>query len=362
MRCVGKLLDLVNRYYELQLCYAELKAFGADNIQHDLLNNSFVFDCEDVERLLFRSSWLSEINGKKTFIYEVIQACRKIIWKYSDLWFAHLAYPFKARMRPQVARSLINITCPEEQGVILDPFCGSGTTNTEAYLCGLDSVGIDIIPFYVYMSEAKIQFFKKEIAFNTVVGGNNNHPLLSVIHSACTLLRTKNKYEKRVSEIIELQKIYFEKIREKVPRTKHEFLVGTATDIPYPSEHFDAIVCSPPYGSAIDYTKENPGPEEMMEIPEELKPYLVLTKDEASWKKLMADAFSEMYRVLKKGGRLAIIIGNQKKKGKIVDYVGWSKKKLEEWDFKTLYQFTELISSTGTRNILNDEILIFEKR
>ncbi|MHC1635853.1 MAG: TRM11 family SAM-dependent methyltransferase [Candidatus Methanospirareceae archaeon] len=358
-------MDIINRYYELQLCYAELKAFGANKIEHDLLNNSFIFDGGDIEKLLFRSSWLSEIDGEKTFIQEVIQACRKIIWKYSDLWFSHIAYPFKARMRPQVARSLINITCPKEEGCILDPFCGSGTTNTEAYLCGLDSVGVDIIPFYVYMSEAKIQFFKKEIIFNPVANENNNHPLLNVIHSACTLLKTKFKYEKRASEIIELQRIYFEKIREKIQfaeRTRHEFVVGTATDIPYPSEYFDGIVCSPPYGSAIDYTKENPGPKELMEIPEELKPSLILTKDEQSWKKLMKEAFSEMHRVLKKGGRLAIIIGNQKKKEKIIDYVGWSKKKLMDTGFRMLYQFTELISSTGTRNILNDEILIFEKK
>ena len=364
MTHTGELLDIVNRYYELQLCYAELKAFGATKIEHDILNNSFIFNDGDTDKLLFRSSWLSEIDGERTFIQEVIQACRKIIWKYSDLWFSHIAYPFKARMRPQVARSLINITCPESEATILDPFCGSGTTCTEAYLCGLNSVGIDIVPFYAYMSEAKIKFFEQEIIFNPIANENNSHPLLDVIHAACTLLRTKFKYEKRASEIIELQRIYFEQIRDKLyshGKTEHKFLVGTATDIPFPSGHFDAVVCSPPYGSAIKYEEENPGPEKMMAIPDELKQYQILTKDEESWKNLMTDAFSEMYRVLKKSGRLAIIIGNQKRKGEIVDYVGWAREKLMDMGFKPLYQFTELISSTGTRNILNDEILIFEK-
>ena len=231
------------------------------------VNNSFIFNDCDIDNLLFRSSWLSEIDGERTFIQEVIQACRKIIWKYSDLWFSHIAYPFKARMRPQVARSLINITCPNSEGVVLDPFCGSGTTCTEAYLCGLNSVGIDIVPFYAYMSEAKIKFFEQEIIFNPIANENNSHPLLDVIHAACTLLRTKFKYEKRASEIIELQRIYFEQIRDKLyshGKTEHKFLVGTATDIPFPSGHFNAVVCSPPYGSAIKYEEENPGPEKMM--------------------------------------------------------------------------------------------------
>ena len=364
MTHTGKILDLVNRYYELQLCYAELKAFGATEIEHDILNNSFIFSDCDIDKLLFRSSWLSEIDGERTFIQEVIHACRKIIWRYSDLWLSHIAYPFKARMRPQVARSLINITCPESEATILDPFCGSGTTNAEAYLCGLNSVGIDIMPFYTYMSEAKIRFFEQEIIFNPIASENNGHPLLDVIHAACTLLKTKFKYEKRVSEIIELQRIYFDQIRDKLRshgKTEHKFIVGTATDIPFPAGHFDAIVCSPPYGSAIKYEEENPGPEKMMEMPDELKQYQILTKDEESWKNLMTDAFSEMYRVLKKSGRLAIIIGNQKRKGEIVDYVGWAREKFTGMGFKQLYQFTELISSTGTRNILNDEILIFEK-
>lgn len=355
---VGKLLDLVNRYYELQLCYAELEALGARDITLDIMDGTMLFDVDDPSTLLFRSSWLCDIDGEKTFIGEIIDASRKIIWRYSDLWCAHLAYPFKARMRPQVARSLINIVCPKKEGIILDPFCGSGTTNVEAYLCGLDSVGMDIIPFYTFMSEAKIRFYEEEIDFG--LGKMGKHPILKVVHAACTLLRTKFKYEKRVEELKVLQEIYF-RFKDKVPKTKHEFRVASATEIPYPSGYFDGIVCSPPYGSAIQYEKENPGPKEMMEIPSDLKPYVVLTKDEQSWKSLMLLALEEMKRVLKPHGRLAIVIGNQKRAGEIVDYVGWTKKQLLSMGFELLYQLTELISSTGTRNILNDEIMVFEK-
>ena len=39
-------------------------------------------------------------------------------------------------------------TCPEE-GVVLDPFCGTGTTNLVAFQLGRKSVGIDISPEYL---------------------------------------------------------------------------------------------------------------------------------------------------------------------------------------------------------------------
>lgn len=352
------MLDLVNRYYELQLAYAELKEFGCENIEHYIIENSFIFDYYgDQKKLIDRTSFFATINGKQTFLCEILEKCREIICKYSDLWFSHLAYPFKARMRPQVARSLINIVCPSGEGVILDPFCGSGTTNTESFLLGLNSVGIDIIPFYVFMSKAKISFFTNEIGFFS-----DSHPLCMVVHSACTLLKTKFKYEKRIDEIKRLQEIYMENFSSRVKPSEHKFLVGSATNIEFPDNTFDGVVTSPPYGSAISYEQENPGPPEMMKIPEKLKEFKILTKDEQSWKDLMKRAFKEIYRVLKPNARFAIIIGNQKRKGQIVDYVNWTIDELKSLGFSKMYQFTELISSTGTRNILSDEILIFRKK
>jgi len=356
LNLVAKLMDNVNRYYELQLCYAELCSLGAKNVSFDLLNDSFTFEAsqEVCDSILYRSSWLKSLNGTPTLLAQMIEECREVVWEYSGLWFPHLSYPFKARMRPQTARSLINITCPKG-GWVLDPFLGSGTTSVEAFLLGVNSVGIDIVPFYVFMSEAKIRFFDTKISplFN-------KHPLQTVILVATTMLKTKSSYGKRLGEMVELQQA-FEKFKEKIKPSTHVFHNGTATEIPYPDNFFDGVVTSPPYGSAIDYLKENPGPRDLMEIPGKLKPFLVLTKDEQNWKNLMEKAIQETHRVLKPGGKLAIIIGNQKRKGKEVDLVGWMKNTLTNLGFRKHFEFTELISSTGTRNILTDKVLTYKK-
>jgi DNA modification methylase len=45
-------------------------------------------------------------------------------------------------------------TCPEG-GLVLDPFCGTGTTNLVAFQLGRKSVGIDISPAYVEIARAR---------------------------------------------------------------------------------------------------------------------------------------------------------------------------------------------------------------
>jgi DNA modification methylase len=48
-------------------------------------------------------------------------------------------------------------TCPPD-GIVLDPFCGTGTTNLVAYQLGRKSVGIDISPKYVAMARERFPF------------------------------------------------------------------------------------------------------------------------------------------------------------------------------------------------------------
>ena len=48
-------------------------------------------------------------------------------------------------------------TCPED-GIVIDPFCGTGTTNLVAYGLGRKSVGIDISGDYVAHAEERCRF------------------------------------------------------------------------------------------------------------------------------------------------------------------------------------------------------------
>jgi tRNA G10 N-methylase Trm11 len=66
----------------------------------------------------------------------------------------HGLFRYPAKYLPQIARALLE-ECVAPGARILDPFAGSGTTLTEAALMGVRSVGLDLNPLAVLLSNAK---------------------------------------------------------------------------------------------------------------------------------------------------------------------------------------------------------------
>jgi DNA modification methylase len=56
-----------------------------------------------------------------------------------------------------LCKTPILTTCPEE-GIVLDPFCGTGTTNYVAFCLGRKSVGIDVSAEYIKMATERCRF------------------------------------------------------------------------------------------------------------------------------------------------------------------------------------------------------------
>ncbi|OYT75243.1 MAG: DNA methyltransferase [Armatimonadetes bacterium JP3_11] len=71
----------------------------------------------------------------------------------------HCYHLYPAMMIPQVARRLIRLYGNAGE-LLLDPFCGSGTSLVEARLAGLDAIGIDLNPFAVFLARAKVTDFE----------------------------------------------------------------------------------------------------------------------------------------------------------------------------------------------------------
>lgn len=69
---------------------------------------------------------------------------------------SHCFHNYPAMMIPQVARRLIqNYGPPSRTGILLDPFCGSGTSLVEAKVYGLNAYGIDINPLARLLARVK---------------------------------------------------------------------------------------------------------------------------------------------------------------------------------------------------------------
>ena len=74
----------------------------------------------------------------------VVRAFTEADWSFSQARSQRELHPYPARFIPEIPRQALGILNP--QGVVIDPFCGSGTTLFEATRIGLNSVGIDLNP------------------------------------------------------------------------------------------------------------------------------------------------------------------------------------------------------------------------
>lgn len=66
----------------------------------------------------------------------------------------HGIHEYKGKFNPQVVRALTNVV-DMDASVLIDPFCGSGTSLIEAVRLGIGAVGVDRSPMAVFLASAK---------------------------------------------------------------------------------------------------------------------------------------------------------------------------------------------------------------
>lgn len=83
---------------------------------------------------------------------------KEVDWNFTDAPAnrgIHAIHPYPAKFIPQIPRQLIKLYYPGDESIILDPFCGSGTTLVEAIALGLNAWGIDLHPLACLITRVK---------------------------------------------------------------------------------------------------------------------------------------------------------------------------------------------------------------
>jgi len=393
-----ELFPSVNELFELELAHLEYKSLSG-------------------EQLLERTAYIKSVDNKFSNHYllysnnsEKIHADRSSATQayfeegqFSTGYATHGLFPYRGKFHPQLIKGLINILNIQKGETILDPMAGSGTTNVEAALMGINSKAIDVSPFCQFMIKTKYEaltidlklleqtkienkklfdFFKQGDVLKriTKIGDDNK---IKIYNLAFLAFLDALGYSKRVVKSNHEQ--LFDKVLPRYFETVKSFLsnkyydqnkIGNlnvlsdsdALNIKLDSNSVDCVITSPPYSFAIDYVENDKDQLEFLGYnTTELKNRLIGLKGKTKNQKLenyFADMDSfclQVSNVLKKGKYFVLIIGsntNQTGGIRLEETVINSAKK---YDMPLVKSILKPIK--GMRNTMKEEyVLIFEKQ
>lgn len=107
-----------------------------------------------------RIYWLYKPRGRNLIGEELKpkHALLTSIWRFPPERKNQHPAPFPLALPIRAIYSVID----EKRGVVIDPYCGSGTTLVAAKMLGHDYIGIDISEEYIKFSENRIKNYKNE--------------------------------------------------------------------------------------------------------------------------------------------------------------------------------------------------------
>lgn len=191
------------------------------------------------------------------------------VWSFKNRgkWATHRG-DYRGNWSPYIPRNVI-LKYSEPGEMVLDYFCGAGTTAIEAKLLGRQFAGFDINDKAIELSQRNVDF---EIKTEGLLFGNQKESL----------------------------RIYEPKL-----------FVGDARQLRrVENESIDLICAHPPYSDIIHYTDNKPGDLSFFGI----EAFLIE----------MAKVADESFRVLKPGRQCAILIGDTRKKKHIIPLGFWT--------------------------------------
>src|SRR3989338_5323711 len=305
---------------------------------------------------------------------------------------------YKEGFSKELVDKLIEMFELKQGNMVLDPFCGSGTTLVACKQADINVIGLDVLPTAIFASQVKIvkydseslreeakilfrrKFHQLEWEFPKIMRAMiNKYALADIAFFSSQIDRLKNKdfftlallntsikvsYAWKDGGVIKIRKHPVPPLRKLFQRVVYRMIKDVEESKPtnasvlikqedarktsLPDNSVDALITSPPYLNNIDYTKLYAIEDffmKMRHVPS-LRSFLGVRdgKDqEQAYFEDMKETLTEMYRVLKNDGYAAIVIGN-----------AWLGKEIES-DFITAYLADEIGFSV-------EKILVLNKR
>lgn len=400
-KAFGKKVELipsVNELFELELAYLEFKILSDEQL---LERTAYIksFDNKLSKHYLLYSNNSEKIHADRS---SATQAYFEE-GQFSTGYATHGLFPYRGKFHPQLIKGLINILNIQKGETILDPMAGSGTSNIEAALIGINSKAIDVSPFCQFMIKTKYEaltidlklleqtkienkklfdFFKQGDVLKRINKIEDDNKM-KIYNLAFLAFLDALGYSKRVVKSNHEQ--LFDKVLPRYIETVKTFLsnqyfdqnkIGNleilsdsdALNIKLESNSVDCVITSPPYSFAIDYVENDKAQLEFLGYDtDELKKKMIGLKGTTKSEKLekyfadMDNFCSQVSKVLKRKKYFVLIIGsntNQTGGIRLEEKVIDSAKKYDMTLVKSI-----LKPIKGIRNTMKEEfVLIFQKQ
>lgn len=254
-----KMFDHVYTTGDLEFAGRELASFAKIR-KFDYKSGFVECDNADTDILRRRLSHYESVDGKPTHIKMMMDAWSDI--HFGDKWQSskaenkhatHGFYPFKGKFYPMMIRAILNIIDVKEGKTVLDPYCGCGTLNVEASLMEINSIGVEIVPLFSFVSKTKCD----------ALHGRGN---LDKLAHLCALKESEKRGVDYNTALRKIKEGYARSL-QALERLKSGLGLSFGTSRIFTrdnrrmyfikSNSVDAIVCSPPYAIALDYLRNH---------------------------------------------------------------------------------------------------------
>ena len=164
------------------------------------------------QMLLERAAPLVRMAKTNRDIDKLFTEINKIsLKKREKQYLMHELHPYKGRYYPQLIKPLLNATA-KQGDVILDPFCGCGTTLLECYLSRMSSIGVDLNPIAFFISKVRMKCIKmkNEQLRRTV------ERLLKRCRRDVTIFRNRRDH-RTLDQFTQINALQIDRIKKEVP-------------------------------------------------------------------------------------------------------------------------------------------------
>jgi len=356
---------------------------------------------EDFIRL--RIAHLEKVGGKPTLYSDIVDE-----FGDTNAYAFHNLYPYKGKFYPRVVRTLINAFQLNEDSIILDPFNGSGTATHEASLMGIKSVGVDVTPMGVMLSELKNDLLfidERELSFSVrdlieifqkieKRQWEYSNPtiyklMLAIYFDTIDAFARTSSYNRTGKTGLFIKKFnYIKECFEKTMKIKQKYglkfipariVEGDILELKKFKEFegkFDAVITSPPYYFSIDYVGKDKIAYDYLGIDmkkveskylgmknngELSRPYGKLPAKVAMYYEDLKKSIENIFWTLKPKGKLAIIVGDSTVGGRKIPTTMMTKNFCEEVGFKLEKLIFNPLLGARNRAIRGESIIICEK-